>query len=282
MSSQSLAPENSSTPARSHMFDPYRLHPRGPLPRSPLFFSQHPSSSPERPPTTATSTTRVSTQGEPRIVRNSQLPATPIATSNLSPRLPANDTSNILFSNPARRHRTYRPRTISYSYEESERASYAYEQPHNSDSGSADEEHDHPASTLYVELRGRQLRDSSMDSAIPSSPPVAVPMNDVSASPVGVQEIIPDVSEESMGVDSSPSLQLPLPFSASRRRVSINSRLPSTSILEPDSPAEPSNPQRYPPHELGREFTRTPSSVYHDSSPTVSLAPIYTSSSDTT
>lgn len=78
--------------------DVQRLRTKLPLPRSPLFRTQITSTSPER-----------------------------ILTSSLSPRLPSHGTPGVLFSQHARRRRSYRPRTISYSYVESERASLAHD-----------------------------------------------------------------------------------------------------------------------------------------------------------
>jgi len=93
-------PEDSSTPQQ------YRLHPtvhaRRFLPRSPLFLSHNASSSPE-------------------------LPTTSLSLS-VAEHVALHDSPGILFSRPARRRRSYRHQTNSFSFDDSERSSAAYEQ----------------------------------------------------------------------------------------------------------------------------------------------------------
>jgi hypothetical protein len=102
----SVVPQDTSTPRGSEMPEVNRLSTRYPLPRSPLYRAQD-ANSPERRWTTS-----------------------------LTPHVASYGTPGLLLSQPARRPRGYRLRTISYSFEESEIAGTTSEQVQGSDDDS--------------------------------------------------------------------------------------------------------------------------------------------------
>jgi len=115
---------------------------RLPLPRSPLFHS-HDSGSPGEWPT-YNRTQHVASYGSP----------------------------GLFLLHPARRPRSYRNRTISYSFEESERASATYEDIQQSDDESNSSlPRPMDQRSLHDELRGSSLQSASAVSHTPSSPP---------------------------------------------------------------------------------------------------------------
>jgi hypothetical protein len=210
-------------------YDTSRLRPRVHLPRSPLFYSQRPSSSPERPELTTNLTPQPSTSevGTQQPVRQSQL------TVSLTPRVQYG-TSGQLFSQPARRPRRYRPRTISYSYEESDRASCAYEQEYASDSESNGS--DLPPArpkTLQDELHGSYESGSSPKIDIASSPPIIKHPHVSLTSPEHSRNRPTALTgDETDSSNQSPQFQLPPPFSATSRQVSAYGSLPSGNSVE--------------------------------------------------
>jgi hypothetical protein len=170
-----------------------RLRYRYPLPRSPLFRAQG-ANSPERRLTTS-----------------------------LTPRVALYGTPGLLLSQPARRPRSYRPRTISYSFEESERASAAYEQVQGSDNDSIGSQFQaEPQRSLHEDLEVGSSQSASLESNVPSSPP-----DFVEISHSRIAQAMPAAEKNQRAHSSSPQLPLPPPFSAVRRNVSLTASLPS-------------------------------------------------------
>ncbi len=132
-------------------------------------------------------------------------------------------TPGLLLSQPARRPRSYRPRTISYSFEESERASATYEQFQGSDSDSTGGRlPDEPRRSLHGELEAGSSQSASLESNMPSSPP------DFSeASLSRIAQATPGAERIQRAQSPSPQLPLPPPFSAVRRNISVAASLPS-------------------------------------------------------
>lgn len=185
-------PDDISTPAPLISNDVQRLRARLPLPRSPLHMSELVAKSPERS-----------------------------HADNLSMRVASYGAPSLLLSQPPRRApKAYRPRTISYSYDESERASAVYEEPqvNVSDNEESQSGQGQPGEqmSLYEELRGSSLQSVSGRSDIPSSPPPG---------PV----IVHNHEANRTIYFSSPSLpgELPPPFSAVPRRTSLVASIPS-------------------------------------------------------
>lgn len=175
------------------MPEAHRLRYTYPLPRSPLFRAQG-ANSPERRLTTS-----------------------------LTPRVASYGTPGLLLSQPARRPRSYRPRTISYSFEESERASAAYEQVQGSDNDfSGSQFRADPQISLHEELEMGSSQSTSLESNMPSSPP-----DFAETSRAGIAQATPAVERNQRAHSSSPQLPLPPPFSAVRRNISLTALLPS-------------------------------------------------------
>lgn len=141
-------PDDISTPALPTQNDVQRLRARLPLPRSPLHISEVVAKSPER----------------------FDNPSTKDSSRNAP--------SGLLSEPPRRTPKAYRPRTISYSYDESERASAVYEEPQvnvsdNDDSQICNAQLGERVS-LHEELRGSSLHSASEIGDVPSSPPGGV------------------------------------------------------------------------------------------------------------
>lgn len=188
--SSSFIPDGSSIPAPPISVDVHRLRTRLPLPRSPLHVSELVARSPER--------------------------------SQVTQRVSSYDTPGLLLSQPPRRTpKAYRPRTLSYSYEESERASAVYEEPEpNASDNDESQLDDIPPGgqvSLHEELRGSSLHSASEIGEVPSSPPV----------------IVHDHETNRILYFSSPALsgKLPPPFSTvPRSTVSRETSLANSSI----------------------------------------------------
>lgn len=125
----------------------------------------------------------------------------------------ATDGLGILFSYPARRSRNFRHQTNSFSFDESERSSAAYDH-HRESSISTTNSKPRPSSdiNLHEELRGRRVQESASD--VSSSPPVSI-------TPSQNSIILVHRSR-----DITP-LQLPPPFSTTSRNSSGTESLPS-------------------------------------------------------
>lgn len=209
---------------------------RVPLPRSPLYLAQNVSASPERRPTCALT---------PRVMSRVATLGTP----------------GILFSEPARRParrggrspRTLRHQTNSFSFDESERSSAAYEQERTT-SGSTEQSTSRPSDevSLHEELRGSSLGSSltapnrtGYDIATTTQEANFGPMPQRSrhsefifSSPALTQSDDEDEDkdeEDEEGDDendddepSSSILTLPPPFSSSPRNASNTGTLPRT------------------------------------------------------
>jgi hypothetical protein len=188
----SIVPPDVSTPRNNEMHEIHRLRARYPLPRSPLFRAQG-AKSPERRLTTS-----------------------------LTPRVASYGTPGLLLSQPARRPRSYRPRTISYSFE-SERASAVYEQVQGSDNGSTGSQHlPKQQRSLHEELEAGSSQCASLESNVPSSPPefseTSLPR---------ISNATPDAERNQRALSSSPQLPLPPSFLAMYRNISVTGSLPS-------------------------------------------------------
>lgn len=170
-------------------------------------------------------------------------------TTSLTPRVAPHDTPGSLLSQPARRPKSYRQRVISYSFDESERASAAYEDVQESDDDSnnstpAPEE----SRSLHEELYGGSPQGTSIRGDLPSSPP-AFAENLRCASEAG------HVSEEiRIFCVSSPQLSLPPPFSAVPRNFSLQTSIPSA--LGQGSPSR--SPSASPPRSGVRGLQGSP------------------------
>lgn len=180
---------SSSTPAPQPVsVDVHRLRARLPLPRSPLRVSELVARSPERGQHNNLVQQRVSSYHTP----------------------------GLLLSQPPRRTpKAYRPRTLSYSYEESERASAVYEEPepNASDNDESQLGQIPPGGqvSLHEELRGSSLHSVSERSEVPPEMP---------SSPLVV---LHDHEKNRTVYFSSPVLpgKLPPPFSIVSRETSI-------------------------------------------------------------
>jgi hypothetical protein len=206
----SIVPQDMSTPRNNEISEVPRLR-RVPLPRSPLFRSQG-ANSPERRLTTS-----------------------------LTPRVASYGTPSLLLSQPPRRPRSYRHRTISYSFEESERASVAYEQVQGSDNESVGSQ---PAldsqRSIEAELDEGSSRSASLRSNMPSSPPELA-----EASLPRTGRAMPANEEKQTFHFSSPQLPLPPPFSAVPRNISSAASLPSTPREQTQARIPSSNSLEY-------------------------------------
>jgi len=190
---RSIVPQDFSTPRSSEMPESHRLRSRYPLPRSPLFRAEG-ANSPER-----------------RLM------------ASLTPRMASYGTPSLLLSQLARRPRSYRPRTISYSFEESERASAAYEQVQGSDNDfSGGQLPRTQQRSLQEELEAGSSQSASLESNMPSSPPEFAEMSLSRTS-----DATPGTKSNQRALSLSPQLPLPPPFSAARRNFSLMAPLSS-------------------------------------------------------
>ncbi|KAJ8063396.1 hypothetical protein OCU04_008617 [Sclerotinia nivalis] len=261
--SSPFEPEDSSTTPHLQPPAAQRLQARTRLPRSPLFLAQNASSSPERRSTASLT---------PRVVSR-------IATHN---------TPGFMFAQPARRPgpsphppSTRQPRTLrhqanSFSFDDSERSSVAYEQERALSSSTTDSR-PRPSESLNLrqELRGSSLQSSRIPSFASSIRSQEHPSSDREVSTQSKEtenESNPDrfIRDEEMDPHSlvlipeqsvisttaspnrSQELRLPPPFSTVSRSVSRAGSLPSsppdgnqtgpspTSIIKsfPGSPSE--------------------------------------------
>ncbi|KAI9645181.1 hypothetical protein NHQ30_005915 [Ciborinia camelliae] len=247
--SSPFEPEESSTTPRLQPPVAQRLQGRTRLPRSPLFLAQNASSSPERRSTASLT---------PRVVSR-------IATHN---------TPGYMFAQPARRpgpspnsHSTRQPRSLrhqtnSFSFDDSERSSVAYEQERALSSSTTDSR-PRPSESLnlHQELRGSSLESSripSFASSIRSDLSLPGQGTSIKSGKIEIEakvdECIADdetdphslilIAEQSIistsiPANRSPELNLPPPFSTVSRSVSNAGSLPSSP---PDGgyPKEPS------------------------------------------
>ncbi|KAK6598846.1 hypothetical protein H4I96_08050 [Botrytis cinerea] len=237
--SSPFEPEDASTTPHIQPPAAQRLQARTRLPRSPLFLAQNASSSPERH-TTASLT--------PRVVSR-------IATHN---------TPGFLFAQPARRPgpsphiqsarqpRTLRHQTNSFSFDDSERSSVAYEQERALSSSTTDSR-PRPSESLNLrqELRGSSLQSSRIPSFASSVHSQERPASDREVliqsreiesetntyEPIRDEEMDPhslvSIAEQSIistiiSVNRSQELHLPPPFSTVSRSVSRTASLPSS------------------------------------------------------
>jgi hypothetical protein len=156
---------------------------------------------------------------------------------SLTPRLASYECPGLL-SQPARRPRSYRKRTISYSFEESERASTTYEDPQPSESDSnycfalSNERR-----SLHDDLRGSSLQSSSTADNITSSTPEPIASPEVGSLSYSSAS---DLADDIVVYPPCPELPLPLPFFTVPRSISLTSaqsigqsQLPIRSISSP-------------------------------------------------
>ncbi|KAF7907948.1 hypothetical protein BELL_1124g00020 [Botrytis elliptica] len=250
--SSPFEPEDASTTPHIQAPASQRLPARTRLPRSPLFLAQNASSSPERH-TTASLT--------PRVVSR-------IATHN---------TPGFLFAQPARRPgpsphiqstrqpRTLRHQTNSFSFDDSERSSVAYEQERALSSSTTDSR-PRPSESLNLrqELRGSSLQSSRIPSFAssvrsqerpPSDRAVLIESQEIESEtntyePVINEEMDPhslvSIAEQSIistaiSVHRSKQLTLPPPFSTVSRSASRAGSLPSSPSDAYQSKASPTS-----------------------------------------
>jgi hypothetical protein len=146
-----------------------------------------------------------------------------------TPSVPFHSTSGMLLSQPPRRPRSYRPRTLSYSFEESERASAAYDEGDISDEAFNDTRPtvEKQRQTLHEELRGSSLQSSSTVSNLPSLPSVTPSRSSSQRTTSDLirfdnsEKIVTVPNAERTACPFSPYLTLPPPFSAISRHVSL-------------------------------------------------------------
>ncbi|KAM3069647.1 hypothetical protein ACMFMG_010366 [Clarireedia jacksonii] len=255
--SSPFEPDETSTPPRLLPPSTQGLYARGRLPRSPLFLAQNASSSPERLPTASLT---------PRVVSR-------IATHN---------TPGIIFAQPARRQgahtrrqpRTLRHQTNSFSFEDSERSSVAYEQERVSSSSTTDSlPRPTESLNLHQELRGSSLQ-SSRQPSISTSSHGMTGNESIAGRPLNQNECEPEVdadqySDEELSNPGSPTIkqilasakssdggspQLPLPppFSTVCRSVSQAGSLPSSPRSGGHGTFPETSPIRSPSESLPR------------------------------
>lgn len=193
VTSLSVVPQDTSTPHSSEMPEVNRLRTRYPLPRSPLYQAQG-VNSPERRLTTS-----------------------------LSPHVASYGTLGLLLSQPARRPRNYRLRTISYASEESEIASTAYEQVQGSDNDSIGSQFlTKPQRNLHKELEAGSLQSAFVESNVSLSPP-----DFAETSLSMIARATPAAERNQQAHSSPPQLLLPSPFSVVRRNTFMMASLSS-------------------------------------------------------
>ncbi|TGO26507.1 hypothetical protein BPAE_0058g00250 [Botrytis paeoniae] len=237
--SSPFEPEDASTTPHIQAPAAQRLQARIRLPRSPLFLAQNASNSPERHTTSSLT---------PRVV----------------PRIATHNTPGFLFAQPARRPgpsphiqstrqpRTLRHQTNSFSFDDSERSSVAYEQERALSSSTTDSR-PRPSESLNLrqELRGSSLQSSRIPSFAssvrsqerpPSERKVLIESQEIESEtntyePVLDEEMDPhslvSIAEQSVistaiSVNRSRGLSLPPPFSTVSRSDSRAGSLPSS------------------------------------------------------
>ncbi|QSZ35885.1 hypothetical protein DSL72_007007 [Monilinia vaccinii-corymbosi] len=239
--SSPFEPEEASTTPHLQPPAAQRLQGRARLPRSPLFLAQNASSSPERRSTASLT---------PRVVSR-------VATHN---------TPGYMFAQPARRpgssphpHSTRQPRVLrhqtnSFSFDDSERSSVAYEQERALSSSTTDSR-PRPSESLNLrqELRGSSLQSSRTPSLASSFRSDLPPRHD-QVMPTQFEEIKREanlvrrirheemdthssilITEQStistsLSISGSQELKLPPPFSTVSRSVSRAGSLPSSPL----------------------------------------------------
>ncbi|ESZ95072.1 hypothetical protein SBOR_4527 [Sclerotinia borealis F-4128] len=235
--SSPFEPEESSTTPHLRLPAAQTVQGRTRLPRSPLFLAQNASSSPER---------RLTASLTPRVVS----------------RIATHKTPGYMFAQPARRpgtspnpHSTRQPRTLrhqtnSFSFDDSERSSVAYEQERALSSSTTDSR-PRPSESLnlHQELRGSSLQSSripsfasSIRSEIPSNWRISTQPGEIE-SEANLNRCIYDekmdphslvlIAEQSIISTTifarlSPELHLPPPFATVSRSVSRSRSLPSS------------------------------------------------------
>jgi hypothetical protein len=200
------APEDVFTPQNSLLSETPRIGSKVPVPLSPYTQSQGVNSSDR------------------------------ILTLSLAPHVVSYGTPGSLLPQSQRRRKSYRHRTISYSFEESERASAAYEDIQGSDDDS-NSSRPRPVEQLSLreELRGSSLQSASAGSIIPASPPeFANSQRSASTTSQAAER----ATGRSHALFPPSQLQLPPPFSAVHRNLSLAASLPST----PGDESETKNP----------------------------------------
>jgi hypothetical protein len=175
-----------------------------------------------------------------------------ILTLSLTPRVVSYSTPGSLLPQSQRRRKSYRPRAISYSFEESERASAAYEDIQGSDEDS-NSSHPRPVEQLSLreELRRSSLQSTSTGSIIPASPPEFANSQRSASTTSQATKRAPERSHVLL---PSSQLQLPPPFSAACRNLSFAASLPSTSGDE----SETKNPSIAAPIFTNRSWQSSP------------------------
>jgi hypothetical protein len=221
-------------------------------------------------------------------------------------RIATHNTPGIIFSQPARRHgvhtirqpRTLRHQTNSFSFDDSERSSVAYEQERVSSSSTTDSiPRPTESLNLHQELRGSSLQSSRQPSLSTSAHGVTeagssaslsnqnkcAPEADAdqyseeeSSSPCSptIEQILASAKSSGTG---SPQLPLPPPFSTVSRSVSRAGSLPSSPRSGGHDKFPDTSPVRSPSESLPRRApnptTSSPSSPRsreHDMAPTSS------------
>ncbi|CAG8961872.1 hypothetical protein HYFRA_00013672, partial [Hymenoscyphus fraxineus] len=235
-----------------------RLGVRVPLPRSPLYLSQNMSASPERRATCALT---------PRVISRVASHGTPGILFSEPPRRPSR--------HPGRSPRTLRHQTNSFSFDESERSSVAYEQERTV-SASTNTTRPSDEISLREELRGSSLGSSrtatyeddnttttTQDAESATVPELSRHREFIFSSP-GLSEIDDEEDEEEIESDeeetSSHNLTLPPPFSSSARNSSNTGSLPGSSYHPPNphtSPLRADSPTV--PNIFGEERPQSPS-----------------------
>lgn len=139
---------------------------------------------------------------------------------SITAHVPSRGWRGLLLSNPARRPRSFRSRTISHSYEKSEVTNASYENFQASDNDSISS-FSHPLDTrnLHEELRGSSLQSVSTVGNTTSTP--LKPLSGQHArSEISQAELVSD--DRRVLMLSSLRLSLPRPFSAAPRSSSLN------------------------------------------------------------
>jgi hypothetical protein len=165
------------------------------------------------------------------------------STASTTPRVVSYRAPELLLSQSARRRNFYGPRTISYSFEESERASAAYEDIQDSDNDS-NSSRPRPVGqmSLREELRGSSLHSVSVSSIIAASPSeFARSQRSASEASQAAEQSL----ERRHAILSSTQLQLPPPFSAVSRRLSFTGSLPSAARDKLDMRITPTTIEQY-------------------------------------
>jgi hypothetical protein len=276
-------PDDFSTPQHLQPMETRSARPKPPLPRSPLYLSQNISMSPEP---------HAITRLTPRVIS----------------RIASHNSPGIIFSVPLRRLLRISPRfrhqTNSFSFDDSERSSAAYEQQRAS-SGSMDESTPRldDILSLHEELRDSSLRSSattsireetlsaheeprkssqrnlltsSVQTATVSYSQEAVNNQHVSqrnrdfifSSPRFTNSDDEEVGDNSLETRSSPNLPLPPPFSSARRSASNLEALPGSYGRQNLGASPVGMPSFSPDHSVEQELViRSSSQLDRSGSP---------------